>query len=80
MLGRREEEGQHTILRKGAPWLLAGFKLKPRRMLPVPLGSGIGDVPLLVITTKTKYIWTLKPCSNSFVLWREKKQIMFVRL
>lgn len=66
--------------RLGTPWLLPGFKLKPRRMLAVPLGSGFGDVPLLVITTKSKSIWTQKPCSNSFELWREKERIVFVRL
>lgn len=79
MLERREE-GQRAVLGKGAPWLLAGFKLKPCRMLAVPLGSGTGDVPLLVITTKSKYIWTRKPCSNSFALWQEKERIVFVRL
>lgn len=56
----------------GAPWLPAGFKLKPCRMLAGHLGSGIDDVPLLVIITKNKYIWTRKPCTKSFALWREK--------
>lgn len=69
MLACCPREGRTQL---GAPWLPAGFKLKPCRMLAVHLGFGIDVVSLLVIIMKNKYIWTQKPCTNSFALWREK--------